>query len=318
MVRMTFLAAALAVGCQTAAPAPKPPPPRPSEVRTTAPPTPREAPAELKELRRQIAELRRKALDAKRTAHERLDQEKYEEAKAAHQESIELARLAEETRRREGDLVKAAALRLVADLDDDDIGVRESATRDLLELGADPALFRGLTKNLTGEAKQRAELILGTLEERLFERQWASEATASTEYNRPSWAAAQAAGAPNTAGAGDHSTAWASKDPDGDSEWLALTYSAAVEPTMVRVHETYNPGAIVKVELRDATGAWRTVWEGVAAAAPAPRWFEVKVQGEGWTTKEVRLTLDSDAVPGWNEIDAVELVGRRPDGTAPR
>lgn len=317
MVRMTVLAAALAVGCRTPASAPAPPPPHPSEVRTAAPPPPREAPAELKELRRKIADLRRKALEAKRSAHERLDQEKYEEARALHQESIELVRQAEEARRREGDLVKAAALRLVADLDHDDIGVRESATRDLLELGAEPALFRSLSKDLTGEAKQRADLILRMLEDRLFVRQWASEATASTEYNRPTWAASQATGPPNTSGAGDFSTAWASKDPDGDSEWLALTYQTAVEPVTVRVHETYNAGAIVKVELRDSTGAWRTVWEGVATATPADRWFEVNVKGEGWTTREVRLTLDSDAVPGWNEIDAVELVGRS-EGTATR
>jgi hypothetical protein len=51
-------------------------------------------------------------------------------------------------------------------------------------------------------------------------------------------------------------------------------------------------------------------------ACDTPRWFEVEVTSDGWTTREVRITLDSDAVPGWNEIDAVELVGREPGAAA--
>ena len=100
--------------------------------------------------------------------------------------------------------------------------------------------------------------------------------------------------------------------PDNDSEWLSVTFDEPVVPTLIRVHETYNAGSISKVEARDGEGAWRTLWEGGAEACDTPRWFEVPVTSGTWLTREVRITIDSDAVPGWNEIDAVELVGSEP------
>ena len=314
MFRTAVLTLFIAAGCRAAAdvsPAP-PAPPAPAAAAV------KDAPLELRELRRKIADLATRSDGLKRWAHEALDQGKYDEAATLHRESLEAARQADEIRTAEDGYLRAAARKLIQNLEDDEIAVREDATRELMGLGASAALLRSMATGLSSEAAQRLDLVVRTLEERLSKRQWATGATASTEFNRPSWAATQATGAPNTLAAGDHSTAWASSEQDADSEWLDLTYAEPVVATMVRVHETYNPGAITKVELRDASGAWRTVWEGPAQPADAPRWFEVRVAAEGWTAKQVRLTLDSDAVPGWNEIDAVELVGRDPSLAGPR
>ncbi|MBZ0277204.1 MAG: hypothetical protein K8I60_13735, partial [Anaerolineae bacterium] len=46
-------------------------------------------------------------------------------------------------------------------------------------------------------------------------RQWASSATATSEYSSPNWSAAQATGAPDTNGCSDLSTAWASASSTG-------------------------------------------------------------------------------------------------------
>jgi hypothetical protein len=307
MKRAAFLL--LALGCQASPQAVEPAPRSPSP--TVLPVAAPEAPAELKELRKRIRELAARSLRLQREAHEALDQGRYDDAAALHQESLDVARAADTARGSEDGVVRAAARRLMIDLDGDEIGVREIATRELLDLGAPPGVLRSCAKDLSAEARKRLDMILRTLEERDSTRQWAVSAAASTEYGQANWSAKQATGAPNTAGAGDFSTAWASREPDGDTEWLLLGFDTAVEPTTVRIHETYNAGAISKVELRDGAGAWRTVWEGQAAPTTTPRWFEVAVTSEGWTTKEVRVTLDSDAAPGWNEIDAVELVGRR-------
>jgi hypothetical protein len=319
MARAAFLTLALAAGCRTPdpAPPPAPPPQAPAAVHTAPPPPPREAPAELKELRSRIAGLLAQSEDFKRRAHEALDEERYETSKELHVESLRVAREAEEIRTREVGFVKAAAARLMVDLDHEELAVREAATRDLIGLGAETDLLRELGRDLAQEAARRLDLVIRKLEEKFNPRQWASGATASTEFGKPQWSAAQATGAPNTPQAGDCSTAWASRQPDDDSEWLILTFDAAVEPTLIRVHETYNAGAITKVQAKDASGAWRTIWEGAAAACETPRWFEVPVPKAAWTTREVKITLDSKAVPGWNEIDAVELVGYEP-GKAPR
>jgi hypothetical protein len=129
---------------------------------------------------------------------------------------------------------------------------------------------------------------------------------------RRAWGEEQAIGAPDTHQAGDISTAWASKLPDGGEEWLNLEYSNQVYLAEVRVRETYNPGAISKVAAVLPNGQEQTIWEGVTEPGEAPIEKVFPVSGNVYA-KGVKVYLDTRRVPGWNEIDAVELVGR--DGT---
>ncbi len=55
--------------------------------------------------------------------------------------------------------------------------------------------------------------------------QWASGATASSEYTADRWAANLATGAPNTDACGDISTAWAPAGSGSDPEWLSLSFA---------------------------------------------------------------------------------------------
>ena len=313
MVRLVFMSLVAALGCRTPSPAP------PSDsTPVSGRPVPVGPSAEFQELRRRIDDLvaQSELLTAK--AHEALDQGRYDAAVSLHKESLETAREAEKLRATEGAMIRTLAGKFVKDLDTDDLAVRESAMRNLIQLDIDPSLLRLLMKSLSPGAVRCLELVVERMEKGFNPRQWATGATASTEYGQSSWAALQATGEPNTPRAGDCSTAWASQAPDGDTEWLAVTFDIPVMPAMIRVHETYNAGSITKVEAKDATGAWRTLWEGAARACETPRWFEVAVPKGIWTTREIRLTLDSDAVPGWNEIDAVELVGADPLKAAAR
>ena len=305
MFRTAVFALVVAAGCRAV---PAPPPPPAETVKAPEPST------ERRQVRQRVKDLAKRMEDLKREAHEALDQGRYDEAATLHRHSLEIARKLEEAQASEEVLVRAEARRLIDDLDAEEISVREGATRGLIELGAGPALIREMSKHLTGEAARRVELILARLEKGYNGRQWASGAKASSEFTATNWSAFQATGEPNTPGAGDHATAWASRDPDGGAEWLELTFEIPVEPTLVRVHETYNAGAITKIEAKDGTGEWRTVWDGAAATVETPRWLEVAVPAGGWTTREIRVTLDSTTVTGWNEIDAVELVGLPPGG----
>ena len=129
---------------------------------------------------------------------------------------------------------------------------------------------------------------------------------------RRSWGEEQAVGPPDTHQAGDIPTAWASRNPDGGEEWLNLDYSNHVYLSEVRVRETYNPGAISKVAAVLPNGQEQIIWEGVTEPGEAPIEKVFPVSGNIYA-KGVKVYLDTRRVPGWNEIDAVELVGR--DGT---
>jgi hypothetical protein len=132
---------------------------------------------------------------------------------------------------------------------------------------------------------------------------------ASKGTPKRSWGPEQTIGDPDTVGPGDISTAWASKTPDGQDEWLLLEYAEPVLPSSILVHETHNPGALVRVTVFDLEGKETEVWAGKDPTPTVNGWgigvIEAKVD---FKVNRVKLYLDSKAVPGWNEIDAVGLM----------
>lgn len=136
-----------------------------------------------------------------------------------------------------------------------------------------------------------------------------TEPVLSLNAPKRSWGPEQAAGEPDTFQAGDISTAWASREPDGGEEWLQLEYEKSVDIAEVRVRETHNPGAIFKVTAFLANGTEVTLWEGVEPKAEPPVEMSFQVP-ESVNAKSVKVYLDTKRVPGWNEIDAVQVIGR--------
>lgn len=141
-------------------------------------------------------------------------------------------------------------------------------------------------------------------------RQWATSATASSEYGNPDWAASQATGAPDTPECGDYATAWASQGSD-TVEWLELYYDTPVYPTEVNIIQTHSPDQVVNVELIDTEGTYHEVYTG----EPENLWEECPytlsiLVWADYQAVGVKITIDQSVIdPTWNEIDAVELVG---------
>lgn len=125
-----------------------------------------------------------------------------------------------------------------------------------------------------------------------------------------SWGSEQATGKPDTQGAGDMSTAWASQTPDGQKEWLELTYEKPLKPVEIYVVETYNPGSLFKITASTSSGMEAVLWKGddptQRDAADGRGASKVKVTA-AVKTNRIRIHLASDDVPGWNEIDAVGI-----------
>ena len=146
--------------------------------------------------------------------------------------------------------------------------------------------------------------------------QWAAMAKAGSEYGTPNYSAAKMTGAPNVPVAGDSVEAWCHNSSAQGLEWIELTYAKPVHATEVRVRQTNAPGAIVKVEAIAPDGATHVWWEGIDPyKAPAQRdlaWFTVRVPVTTYLVAKLKITLNLATVPGWKEIDAVQLVGAAP------
>lgn len=142
--------------------------------------------------------------------------------------------------------------------------------------------------------------------------EWAIQATASSSYNdaqgTAQWSANQATGTPNVEKYADDGRAWTSKIPDGGIEWLDLKYPKPVHATEVRVRESCGSGAVIKVEVFDEQGAAHAVWQGNDPTTEL-NYLMVKFPKTTFKTDRVKITLATNVVPGWNEIDAVQLVG---------
>jgi hypothetical protein len=121
------------------------------------------------------------------------------------------------------------------------------------------------------------------------------------------WGPEQVTGAPDTLQAGDVATAWASRTPDDQDEWLLLEYARPVVPKEILVHETFNPGAVTRATAFRLDGTEVEVWKGKDPSAGKDIGVSVLPVKEKFLTNRIKIYIESTKVPGWNEIDAVGL-----------
>jgi hypothetical protein len=81
----------------------------------------------------------------------------------------------------------------------------------------------------------------------------------------------------------------------------------------VRIFEVNAAGAVSAVIGYDESGREHRLWAG-DDPTEMPGAFEVAIPATKFRVARLRIVLDTDRTPGWNEVDAVELVG--PDGRA--
>jgi len=146
--------------------------------------------------------------------------------------------------------------------------------------------------------------------------QWATTATASSTYNgakdQVHYSEWQATGAPNVVHYGDDGNSWAPKEADAGIEWLQLGFAKPVHATALRIRQNSMPGAIIKIELIDDQNNKHSVFDGMDATKYPPStiaWFTQTIEKTPYLVTAVKITQATNAVQGWNEIDAVQLVG---------
>lgn len=118
----------------------------------------------------------------------------------------------------------------------------------------------------------------------------------------------QAVGPPDSEGAGDKPTAWASYTENDSPEWLVCEFESPVHVKIVSVHENFNPGAVIRLTAFGPDNQEIVAWEGEDPTSRGDGYgisvFPVRLP---FAVQKIKLDIDSVAVPGWNEIDAVGL-----------
>ncbi|HEV8581609.1 MAG TPA: hypothetical protein VGX68_21285 [Thermoanaerobaculia bacterium] len=131
----------------------------------------------------------------------------------------------------------------------------------------------------------------------------------SQDKPKDPWGPEQATGAPDTPEAEDAPTAWTPLEPDAGAEWLLVRFARAVPISEIRIRESLNPGTVRRVLAVREGGSQVLLWEGTDPTERAPADFVV-TSAEDVTALAVVIEMDTAAWPGWNAIDAVEMVGR--------
>jgi hypothetical protein len=149
--------------------------------------------------------------------------------------------------------------------------------------------------------------------------QWAASAEASSTYGdstgKGRYSAWQATGAPNVPQYSDHANSWASRNGDAAlPEWLHVGFARPVHATSIRIRQNAAPGAIAKIELVDAAGGVHVIWEGTDSTVYPKNtigWLVRDLDATDYLVKGAHITVQSNRVWSWNEIDAVQLVGTK-------
>jgi hypothetical protein len=125
-----------------------------------------------------------------------------------------------------------------------------------------------------------------------------------------SYAGGKATGPPDSAETGgDSSSAWCPAPQSSANEWLKLSYGRPVEISEIAIHETYATGALSRVVALMPNGKEKVLWEGTEPVEKPPVQRIVPVP-PGVRSDQIRIELDTTRTGNWQEIDAVELVGR--------
>ncbi len=123
-----------------------------------------------------------------------------------------------------------------------------------------------------------------------------------------SWSIDQVIGEPNTTAFGDIPTAWASQSPDGGMEWIIVEFPKSVEASGVDIYETNSPGAVVSISTVSMYGQEIEIWKGTDPLAGSRAGGIASISfSPAVETRRLKIVLDSNKYPGYNEIDAVKL-----------
>ena len=160
-------------------------------------------------------------------------------------------------------------------------------------------------------AKRQAKLDYSNMEDGYINdtnAQWASTASATSEYGGSSYEPANATGKVDGKN-------FATKGSDVGFDSLEVGFQNPVNATQLRVaiSDGYGLEGITKVELQDTDGKWNTVWSGINTVKVDKRgartWFVQPIEKTTYKAKAARITKSNNLSTDRLYVDAVQLVG---------
>ncbi len=197
-------------------------------------------------------------------------------------------------------------------LDDDCDGVVDDAPGDVGTTCEAGERLVGATACIAGRPMCVADLAASVAPGDLM--QWAATATATSQWattNRQAW---QATGVADVSGCRSATQAWRPSGGGPEPESITLHYDVPVHATGVRIHQTNLQGFVTQVDLITEGGeVLEAVWADVDETL-CGEWLE-----PAWPATEELITgvVVHTAVDGYEEIDAVQLVGTTPVAPLP-
>ncbi|GAB1601035.1 F-box/LRR-repeat protein 4-like [Argonauta hians] len=111
--------------------------------------------------------------------------------------------------------------------------------------------------------------------------------------------------------------------PYPSDDFVEILFERMVYPIGIKVYETYNPGAIVKIMACDRLAGtcvdqgemrWNCIWSGSPQQCSEKcRIFEINFEPPSFPTNLFRIEFHHKMLHYYTEIDAIKLVGYTPD-----
>ncbi len=147
--------------------------------------------------------------------------------------------------------------------------------------------------------------------------EWASEVVkVSSEYQDKDYGGIRVLGPPNSMTThGSCRFAWAPSKESGGKEFVEVRFKNAIAVQQIVIGESLNPGSITKIELIDNTGKKHKVYEEKNPKASGfggeAEFFRHLMKRTNYRAIGLRLTLNTKAVGGMNQIDCIGISSSR-------
>jgi hypothetical protein len=136
---------------------------------------------------------------------------------------------------------------------------------------------------------------------------WASEVFEfSSQFSTSGYSAEQVLGEPSLEVCGDNMGSWAQRN--NKREWVKVGFGETVVPLKVSVHQNNAVGFVRSITLWNADGT-STEIKVEDTTEECPGILEVMTQDHLQPIKAITVTLDGQHKSGYEEIDAISIVG---------
>ena len=143
--------------------------------------------------------------------------------------------------------------------------------------------------------------------------QWVSSVLGfSSEYGQ-GWEASTLIGPPNVSVKGCQSArgSWAALKADLPTEFLHVGFNEAVIPQSIAVHQNVNPGSIRQIEFFGDGRSTVIDVQDESTDCLSASVFDVAGKVD-FPVDNLRIVIDGKHESGWEEVDAIKLIGFRP------